>query len=157
MKCIQIKNEVKTINTMRHQTIYKWKGAAAAGLGPRGTRGDPPAAAVPFHLYMVWCLIVLIVFTSFFICIHFILYFQCVFYIFSHNIYVEGLLFSCPWVWRVSLLETSFWDPPVPPDPRCYCYCCFVPWPAVIVIIPSIPKSNIQHWDQVSIFGKKSP
>ena len=23
MKCIQIENEVKTINTMRHQTIYK--------------------------------------------------------------------------------------------------------------------------------------
>ena len=40
MKCIQIENEVKTINTMRHQTIYKLKGAAAvAGLGTPGARG----------------------------------------------------------------------------------------------------------------------
>ena len=79
MKCIQIKNEVKTINTMRHQTIDKWKGTAAAA-GPPGPGGpSPAAAAAPFHLYMVWCLIVLIVFTSFSICIHFILCFQCVF------------------------------------------------------------------------------
>ena len=49
MKCIQIENEVKTINTMRHQTIYKWKGAAAAAQGwdPRG-RGDPPLPPYPF-------------------------------------------------------------------------------------------------------------
>ena len=63
MKCIQMETEVKTINTMRHQTIYKWKGAAAAaGLGTPGA-GGPAAAAVPFHLSMVWCLIALIVST----------------------------------------------------------------------------------------------
>ena len=40
MKCIQIENVMKTINTMRHQTIYKWKGAAAvAGLGTPGAGG----------------------------------------------------------------------------------------------------------------------
>ena len=42
---------------------------------------------------------------------------------FSHNIYVEGLLFSCPWACRGSLLESSFSDPSVPPGRRC-CYCC---------------------------------
>ena len=41
MKCIQIKNEVKTINTMRHQTIDKWKGTAAAA-GPPGPGGPKP-------------------------------------------------------------------------------------------------------------------
>ena len=43
--------------------------------------------------------------------------------------YVMGLLFSCPWVCCVSLLEPSFSDPPVPPGP-CYSfsYCRFVPW-----------------------------
>ena len=41
MKCIQIENEVKTINTMRHQTIDKWKGTAAAA-GPPGPRGPKP-------------------------------------------------------------------------------------------------------------------
>ena len=40
-----------------------------------------------------------------------------------------GLLFSCPWVCRVWLLETTFPDPPVPPQPRYYYYCCcVVPW-----------------------------
>ena len=49
MKCIEIENEVKNINTMRHQTIYKWKGATAAAQGwdPRG-RGDPPLPSYPF-------------------------------------------------------------------------------------------------------------
>ena len=56
------------------------KGYGGSGGSPR-PRGSQPwaAAAAPFHLYMVWCLIVLIVFTSFSICIHFILCFQCVF------------------------------------------------------------------------------
>ena len=75
--------------------IWKWKGKRSIqwdikpytnergrrqwlGLGPLGP-GGPATAAVPFHLSMVWCLIVLIVFTSFSICIHFILCFQCVF------------------------------------------------------------------------------
>ena len=34
----------------------------------------------------------------------------------SHNIYVEGLLFSCPWVCRGWLLESSFSDPPCHQD-----------------------------------------
>ena len=44
--------------------------------------------------------------------------FLCKILFFSHNIHVEGLLFSRPWVcdW---LLESSFSDPLVPPDPRC--------------------------------------
>ena len=89
MKCIQIENEVKTINTMRHQTIDKWKGTAAAA-GPPGPRGPSPAAAAPFHLYMVWCLIVLIVFTSFSISIHFILCFQCVFDLYFSDWVIQG-------------------------------------------------------------------
>ena len=44
----------------------------------------------------------------------------------SHNIHVEGLLFSRPWVCRAWLLESSFSDPPVPPGPRYSCYCCFI-------------------------------
>ena len=40
MKCIQIDNVMKTINTMRHQTIYKLKGeSAVAGLGTPGAGG----------------------------------------------------------------------------------------------------------------------
>ena len=35
--------------------------------------------------------------------------------IFSHNIYVEGLIFSRPWVCRGWLLEPSFSDPPAGP------------------------------------------
>ena len=48
MKCIQIENEVKTINTMRHERGRRQR----QGLGPPGT-GGPAAAAVPFHLSMV--------------------------------------------------------------------------------------------------------
>ena len=44
-------------------------------------------------------------------------------WLFSHNIYVEGHLFSCPWVCRGWLLEPSFSDPPVPPGRRYYCCC----------------------------------
>ena len=39
----------------------------------------------------------------------------------SHNIHVERLLCSRPWVCRGWLLESSFSDPPVPPDTRCCC------------------------------------
>ena len=57
MKCIQIENEVKTINTMRHQTIYKWKGAASVaaawGPGPFG-RGDPPPPPPPYPFICLW-------------------------------------------------------------------------------------------------------
>ena len=66
MKCIQIENEVKTINTMRHQTIYKWKGTAAAGGSPRVPRGPSPAAAAPFHLYWSFSLLFLFVYLSFY-------------------------------------------------------------------------------------------
>ena len=89
---INILNGAKTINAMRHQTIYKWKGATAGaqGWGP-GARGPAAAtAAVPFHLSMVWCLIVLIVFTSFSISIHFILCFQCVFDLYFSDWVIQG-------------------------------------------------------------------
>ena len=42
MKCIQIENVMKTINTMRHQTIDKWKGTPAVA-GPPGPRGPKPS------------------------------------------------------------------------------------------------------------------
>ena len=55
MKCIQIKNEVKTYQYSETSNHIQMKGgAAAAGAGTlEGDAGGPPAAAVPFHLYMV--------------------------------------------------------------------------------------------------------
>ena len=87
------RKEVKTINTMRHQIIDKGKGtAAAARCGSPWPWGSQPwaAAVVPFHLSMVWCLIVLIVFTSFSISIHFILRFQCVFDLYFSDWVIQG-------------------------------------------------------------------
>ena len=59
--------------------------------GYGGSGGSPqPLGSKPFHLCMVWCLIVLIVFTSFSICIHFILCFQCVFDLYFSDWVIQG-------------------------------------------------------------------
>ena len=75
-------------------------------------------------VYYIWKLALFLAERLFFADLLFQLFWH--FWFFSHNIYVEGLLFSCPWVCRGSLLESSFSDPPVPPGRRyyCCCYCC---------------------------------
>ena len=42
--------------------------------------------------------------------------------LFSHNIYVEGLLFSCPWVCRDLIAGIAYFSPPSCTG-RCYYYC----------------------------------
>ena len=104
MKCIQIKNEVKTINTMRHQTIYKWKGTAAAGGSPRVPRGPSPAAAAPFHLYWSFSLLFLFVYLSFYASNVYLTYIS--FYIFEFFFF--GSRLPSGGFWKMNIDFTCF-------------------------------------------------
>ena len=87
------RSENDQYNETSNHIQMKGGGAGGGGLGPRALWPGGPAAAtaaVPFHLSMVWCLIVLIVFTSFSISIHFILCFQCVFDLYFSDWVIQG-------------------------------------------------------------------
>ena len=71
-----------------------------------------------------------------------------------HNIYVVGHLFSCPWVCRGWLLESSFSDPP--------CHQGGVVVVVIIVVVPALTKATwgMHFWksqNEIYDIGTKIP
>ena len=106
MKCIEIENEVKTINTMRHQTIDKWKGTAAvAAAGPPGQRalGPKPPPPPPPPFICIWFDVSL--YWSFSLPFPFVYISFC-----ASNVYSTYILVIISIIWLLCFIFTSWYS-----------------------------------------------